>query len=34
MSTAPLSDVTDGDARPLGVPSTLDVAGIVAWGRA
>ena len=26
--------VTDGDARPIGVLSTLDVAGIVAWGRA
>jgi CBS domain-containing protein len=25
--------VTDGDARPIGVLSTLDVAGIVAWGR-
>jgi len=24
--------VTDGDARPIGVLSTLDVAGIVAWG--
>ena len=26
--------VTDGDAGPVGVLSTLDVAGIVAWGRA
>jgi CBS domain-containing protein len=26
--------VTDADARPVGVLSTLDVAGIVAWGRA
>jgi CBS domain-containing protein len=26
--------VIDGDARPIGVLSTLDVAGIVAWGRA
>jgi CBS domain-containing protein len=26
--------VTDGDARPIGVLSTLDVAGVVAWGRA
>jgi CBS domain-containing protein len=26
--------VTDSDARPIGVLSTLDVAGIVAWGRA
>jgi hypothetical protein len=26
--------VTDGDARPIGVHSTLDVAGVVAWGRA
>ena len=26
--------VTDANARPIGVLSTLDVAGIVAWGRA
>jgi CBS domain-containing protein len=26
--------VTDADARPIGVLSTLDIAGIVAWGRA
>jgi CBS domain-containing protein len=26
--------VADGDARPIGVLSTLDVAGVVAWGRA
>jgi crotonyl-CoA carboxylase/reductase len=26
--------VTDAKARPVGVLSTLDVAGIVAWGRA
>jgi CBS domain-containing protein len=26
--------VTHGDARPVGVLSTLDIAGIVAWGRA
>jgi CBS domain-containing protein len=26
--------VTDADARPIGVLSTLDVAGVVAWGRA
>ncbi len=26
--------VADSDARPIGVLSTLDVAGVVAWGRA
>ena len=26
--------VTDAEARPVGVLSTLDVAGILAWGRA
>ena len=25
--------VTDGDARPIGGLSTLDIAGIVAWRR-
>ena len=26
--------VTDRDARPIGVQSTLDIAGLVACGRA
>jgi len=26
--------VIDADVRPVGVLSTLDIAGVVAWGRA